>query len=141
MRTRIILAATVAACVGCIHSKEVEHGVPKEQPQAPRQPPKETRPPAEEGRPELSTSAEGLMLPQGPQLIQEALVKRGYLSPDHHTGKLDEETSAAIRQFQTAEHVARTGYPDRETVRRLGLGVDQVFKATGENQTTPQKGR
>lgn len=62
------------------------------------------------------------------RLIQEALAERGYLSKDHQTGELDAETSAALRRFQAAEEVARTGYPDRETVRKLGLSVARVFK-------------
>lgn len=86
------------------------------------------RPPAEEGRPELSVSPSGLMQPNGPALIQQALIKRGYLPAGHGTMILDEETSAAVRKFQSDEDLAKTGAPDRETVRRLGLSVEKVFR-------------
>lgn len=143
MRTRIILAIVVGAFSSCSHSQEVDREEEKEV-EAKREEAKqekETRPPAEEGRPELSTSPTASMLPQGPRLIQAALVKRGVLAAEHQTGKLDKETSAALRRFQEAEHVARTGYPDRETVRKLGLEVDEVFKATGANEESPEKRR
>jgi len=42
-------------------------------------------------------------------------------------GDIDAETSAAVRKFQSAEGIARTGNPDHETVRRLGLDPDQLF--------------
>lgn len=158
MTSRLILAAALAATLGCVHSKEVDRGdSPKqdegEQEQRDQQSPKKTakgdakdekdakeaRPPAEEGRPELTVSAEGLLMPDGPRLIQEALAERGYLSKDHRTGHLDEETSAALRKFQSDEEVARTGYPDRETVRKLGLPIAKVFKATGEGNKNPER--
>jgi peptidoglycan hydrolase-like protein with peptidoglycan-binding domain len=166
-KTLLVLAATAAASVSCIHSKEVDRGEPKQDGQeeaqqkdgaspkkAPAPPPrtekeaakretdeKEARAPAEEGRPELTTSADGLLLPEGPRLIQDALAQKGYLSRDHQTGKLDPETSAALRKFQADEEVARTGYPDRETIRRLGLSVAKVFKATGSGNTNPERRR
>jgi hypothetical protein len=156
---RMILAAALAATLGCVHSKEVDRGdAPKdeegeEQPRQGKKEPKKTvngdakdrkdekeaRAPAEEGRPELTVSAEGLLLPDGPRLIQEALAERGYLAHDHRSGHLDEETSAALRKFQGDEEVARTGYPDRETVRKLGLPIARVFKATGEGNENPER--
>ena len=90
----------------------------------------EARPPAEEGRPELSVSPEGLMLPEGPRLIQRALTKHGYLPSDSLSGELDKQTSAALRKFQGDEKLAKTGAPDRETVRRLGLSIGQVFRSS-----------
>jgi peptidoglycan hydrolase-like protein with peptidoglycan-binding domain len=163
--SRFILAAAVAASLGCIHAKKVDRGdSPKDgdEKQEPQQKKdaksptktaakteegrekqkkdaKEARPPAEEGRPELTTSAEGLLLPDGARLIQEALADRGYLAKDHRTGKLDEETSAALRKFQADEEFARTGYPDRDTVRKLGLPIAKVFRATGEGNKNPER--
>ena len=161
---KIILAAALVS-IGCIHTKQKEEATDetpkqeekrekresaspgaKDQPKAPEEQKAQkdkadTRPPAEEGRPELSTSADALMNPDGPRLIQDALAQRGYLAADHKTGKLDPETSAALRKFQGEEEVARTGYPDRETVRKLGLSIEKVFKATGTNAETPGRGR
>jgi len=88
--------------------------------------PADERPAAAPGRPQLSNSPSGLLRPAGPRLLQQALVKKGYLA-EHETGTLDEETSSALRKFQGDEHLARTGSPDRDTVRRLGLSPDDVF--------------
>lgn len=141
-RSSTVLLAAAVALSSC-HARKVDprttqetqaQAQPEQQKPAPKKAVEEsaqeadTRPPAEEGRPELSASGEGLMRPEGPRLIQEALADRGYLSKDHQTGELDAETSAALRRFQAAEEVARTGYPDRETVRKLGLSVARVFK-------------
>ena len=86
-------------------------------------------PAAEPGRPELSASPSALLLPEGPGLIQQALVKRGYLLAAEQTNALDAPTSAAVRRFQTDHQLARTGFPDRETVRSLGLKVESVFRS------------
>lgn len=161
MKTKVILAAAVALIgAGCVHSEKTDLGAdqPKAAPEEQKQEqaaqeakvenavkpkgeqsarPADTRPPAEEGRPELSSSASGLLTPDGPRLIQEALADRGYLSKDHRTGELDNETAAALRKFQADEEVARTGYPDRETVRKLGLSVAKVFKATDNSRSNP----
>jgi peptidoglycan hydrolase-like protein with peptidoglycan-binding domain len=142
-RVAWLAALTVAACA---HQKEEkkDEAPPtpqQEQPEkkeaskpaprreaAPANEEKDVRPPAEAGRPELAMSPEGLMLDEGPRLIQEALAERGYLAADHQTGKLDVETTAAIRRFQADQMLARTGAPDRETVRKLGLSISKVFK-------------
>ena len=161
MKSKLILAAALALVgAGCAHSKKVdrepdqEKGVPEAQQQGnaaakakvenEKRPkgeqskrPQDTRPPAEEGRPELSSSAAGLLTPDGPRLIQEALAGKGYLSSEHRTGELDTETAAALRKFQSDEEVARTGYPDRETVRKLGLSVAKVSKATDNSKSNP----
>ena len=157
---KIILAAALAT-VGCLHTKEKEQSTdetpkqeeaqqkrekkegkaPDEEPKTAEKQKADTRPPVEAGRPELSTTADALMVPDGPRLIQEALAQRGYLGEDHKSGKLDPETSAALRKFQSDKEVARTGYPDRETVRKLGLSIAEVFKATGTNAENPERGR
>jgi len=164
MKSRIILAAAVAAMLGCGHSKHVDRGDTPREDEAPKKEAKseaqkkktpteqqkrpaagdekhekEARAPAEEGRPELTTSAEGLLQPDGPRLIQEKLAEKGYLAKDHHTNELDKETAAALRKFQGDQEVAQTGYPDRETVRKLGLTIAKVFKATGSGKAEGPK--
>lgn len=136
-----LLLVSALAFAGCLHAKQREDPQPQPGPdqqpaQAPRanppqKPTEKERPPDEPGRPHLSSEAEGLLTPEGPRLIQEALSKRGYLPREHQSGELDVETSNALRRFQEDEHAPRTGYPDRETVRKLGLEVEKVFKSTG----------
>ncbi len=150
MKTWISLIAAVA-CAGCLHTREVEKGdaagepEKKEEapaaaaPEAKKEPVKKpsspaARPPVEEGRPELSVSPAGLMMPEGPRLIQQALTKKGYLPADHQTGELDIETSGALRKFQGDENLAKTGSPDRETVRRLGLSAEKIFRSSKDSK-------
>lgn len=158
-RAGIIVLAAVA-CVGCLHTQEVEKGAAEPQPMQAEAPPVEkpapvaapkkpttsaaARPPVEEGRPELSVSPQGLLVPEGARLIQEALTKKGYLPANRQTGELDSETSAALRKFQGDEKLAKTGSPDRETVRRLGLTIEKIFRSSKAAQwsvgasTTPR---
>ena len=67
------------------------------------------------------------MLPGGPLLIQQALIKKGYLKVAE-TGELDDETTSSLRHFQADQKIMRTGSPDRETLRRLGIPADKVFR-------------
>lgn len=154
---KLIMLVVASGCFGCLHTREVDtadngksaegkeapkkeeeaKAKPNPEPSAAGEPKKagkpvtsaQARPPVEEGRPELSISPTGLLLPEGPRLIQQALTKRGYLPQDHQTGELDMETSGALRKFQSDEKLAKTGSPDRETVRRLGLSVEKVFRS------------
>ena len=79
------------------------------------------------GRPQLANSPEGLMLPGGVLLIQQALTKRGYLH-EAESGALDDPTCVGLRTFQSDQKLARTGAPDRETLHRLGVAGDKVFR-------------
>jgi hypothetical protein len=93
--------------------------------------PETERQAAAPGRPQLATSPEGLMLPDGPRLIQAALMKRGYLS-EHRSKSIDLKTSDALQRFQADNKLPGTGEPDRDTVRKLGLSTDKVFRKPGE---------
>lgn len=68
-------------------------------------------------------------MPGGVEQIQDALASRGYLDKSAaKSGVIDEPTSAALRKFQSDQGIARTGNPDHETVRRLGLDADALFR-------------
>jgi hypothetical protein len=68
-------------------------------------------------------------VPGGIEQIQNALASRGYIDPGAaKSGAIDEPTSAALRKFQSDEGIARTGNPDHETVRRLGLNAEALFR-------------
>lgn len=91
--------------------------------------PRLARRPARPGRPPLAASPSGLFAPGGVEKLQKALADRGYLdTSDVQAGEVDETTSAAIRKFQADQGIARTGNPDHETVRRLGLDPDELFR-------------
>jgi hypothetical protein len=67
------------------------------------------------------------MFPDGPRLIQEGLAQKGYLS-NHRSGSLDDKTRDALQRFQADHGLPRTGAPDRETLRKLGLDPAKIFR-------------
>lgn len=131
------LALLGASCVGgsaptAPAPKPEELAAQKPAPSSPNTKGTSAKPEAERqaaapGRPQLASSPEGLMLPGGVLLIQQALTKRGYLH-EADSGALDDETSVGLRNFQSDQKLARTGAPDRETLRRLGVLEDKVFR-------------
>jgi len=48
---------------------------------------------------------------------------------DHHDGSLDEPTRQGLQAFQKKNNLPATGMPDDLTVQKLGLGVEQIFRA------------
>jgi hypothetical protein len=84
----------------------------------------------------LSTSPEGLLEPGAEKKIQAALARRGLLDAgDAHSGQLDGPTKKALRRFQHDADLPETGVPDRETIRRLGLPPDDLFKKTDRTES------
>jgi peptidoglycan hydrolase-like protein with peptidoglycan-binding domain len=85
--------------------------------------------PVKPGHPPLAAAPDDLFLPGAVERIQQALAERGYLALSAvQPGRLDRVTSAAVRKFQSDQGLARTGIPDHETVRRLGLDPDALFR-------------
>jgi hypothetical protein len=82
----------------------------------------------ENARLPLATTPAELLVPGAIEKIQDALAARGYLDPSAKRGHLDIPTAGSIRRFQSDQDIARTGIPDHETVRRLGLDPDALFR-------------
>jgi peptidoglycan hydrolase-like protein with peptidoglycan-binding domain len=57
--------------------------------------------------------------------IQRALARRGERVSE--SGKLDEQTQAALRHFQHKQAQPATGMPDFDTLRRLGLDPKKIY--------------
>lgn len=53
--------------------------------------------------------------------IQQALIREGFLKQEA-TGKWDDSTRAAMRQYQQANGFSATGLPDAKSLMKLGLG-------------------
>jgi hypothetical protein len=133
--------AAALSLSGCWHATSVEKPDKSVRSQSAPQPTHEeagaaaqardARRPQRPGRPPLATGPGGLLLPGGAKQIQHALASRGYLDLNAaKADEIDEPTSAALRKFQSDQGIARTGNPDHETVRRLGLDADALFRKT-----------
>jgi hypothetical protein len=136
MRARGVAAALalLAALSACSRVRKAEkpdeaEGKPPKA-EAPDRPAEKGVPP-KEGRPRVPAAPEALLAEGAVGRIQEALAGRGLLGK-HRRGELDEPTSAALRRFQEAEGLAETGFPDRETLRRLGVDPEQAYGRAGD---------
>jgi len=140
-----MLIAGVLACAACFHTHKVAKGdkgdakeaqsddrearQPKESEGGASAKPSQARRPQKPGRPPLSAGPEGLFVPGGVEQVQNALAHKGYLDMgEAKKGEIDAQTSAAVRKFQSDQGIARTGNPDHETLRRLGLDPDKLFR-------------
>ena len=137
---RALLAAAVVF-FGCSHATQVAksddgekpanggNAQPSNQEGGAAAKPRAARRPQRPGRPPLAASPGALFAPGGVEKLQKALADRGYLDLDAaNKGDIDEATSAALRKFQSDEGIARTGNPDHETIRRLGLDPDSLLR-------------
>ena len=75
----------------------------------------------------LAPTPAKLLVPGAVEQIQDALSKNGYRH-DFRRGELNEATAAAILEFQRDHGLAKTGVPDRQTLRELGLDPDELIR-------------
>jgi peptidoglycan hydrolase-like protein with peptidoglycan-binding domain len=106
----LLVAALAAACAGIRSPRD-------EKPAAEAS--------AESGPARVPRTPEALLGEPTVRRVQEALSRRGYLGR-HRGGDLDAPTTAAVQRFQSDEGLARTGFPDRETLSRLGIDPDEA---------------
>jgi hypothetical protein len=121
----LLLAAALASCSRVREVEKPDEPQPAPKAEAPDRPEEKGVPP-KEGRPRVPASPEALLAEGAVSEIQRALADRDLLGK-HARGELDEPTSAALRKFQEAEGLAQTGFPDRETLRRLGLDPEKAY--------------
>jgi hypothetical protein len=129
----LALAAALSACSRTRKAERPgEAGAPGEgapKAEAPDRPEEKGVPPAE-GRPRAPSSPEALLAEGAVGRIQRALADRGLLGK-HVEGELDRPTSTALAQFQESEGLAATGFPDRETLHRLGIDPEKAYGRAG----------
>lgn len=118
----VALVLVAAACSRTKHVRESE----KRAEEAPEGRGTGAGLPPEPGRPRVPATPQALLGRDVVEEIQRALGERRLLR-DHRAGELDDATSAAIRRFQRERGLAATGFPDRETLKDLGLDPEHVY--------------
>jgi len=78
------------------------------------------------GHPPLAASPSELMQPGSQEKIARALKSKGVVDREDVRG---EQLSAGLRKFQESQGLAATGFPDHETLLRLGIDPKQVDKS------------
>lgn len=78
------------------------------------------------GVPGVTEQNDSDMTPAEVAAVQEALTDLGY-DPGRVDGQMDNDTRAAIREFQKEKDVIITGTVDEETAELLGVGWDRRF--------------
>jgi hypothetical protein len=82
---------------------------------------------AGDGETPIASRPAGLLAEGAEAKIQQRLGDKGLLE-GRPSGALDDRTRAALRRFQKDEKLPETGVPDQETITRLGLEPDQIFR-------------
>ena len=148
-RSIVVTGLCVVALAGCGHARSVEDPAaaaeqnpgkakagkaPNDTPPSDRQRARAARSETKE-KPSSPSEIPVTMSPAGQlsdgavKKIQDRLVAKDFLDADQKSGELDERTSEGLRKFQKSRDLAATGTPDEETVRKLGLDPDQIFRA------------
>lgn len=84
----------------------------------------------------LASSPAGLLKPGAEEKIQDKLASKGLLKSEKR-GAFDEPTRDALRRFQDENDLPATGFPDHETIRKMGLDPDEMFSSKSETQQKP----
>jgi peptidoglycan hydrolase-like protein with peptidoglycan-binding domain len=132
MRHVLVLCfgVALAALVACSHAETVAPANAPNKPDAPSRLPsaKAVTPQTDPGHPDLANSPAQLMAPGSSDAIAAALRKRGFLAADDNSSKGMEK---ALRAFQDSQGLAATGFPDHETLKKLGIDPKKVDQTIG----------
>ena len=115
--------AALVLALGCGHTHTVENTAPAPSPAAQdQQLPAGGRHRGEGTGAPVATSADALLAPGGAEKIRAKLRDQGFLEHD------DDALGTGLRRFQAKHDLPETGMPDHETVAKLGLDPDQIFR-------------
>lgn len=140
-RGAVLALLVVAACSRTKHVRGPE-GEPREPAEDAPQEGRGTGagvPPAP-GRPRVPAAPQGLLARGAVAEIQRALARRGLLH-EHREGDLDAPTSAGIRKLQEQQGLAATGFPDRETLKALGIDPEHAYVREEDRKRAEGEGR
>jgi peptidoglycan hydrolase-like protein with peptidoglycan-binding domain len=117
IHTTVASLATAMILLGCPHARTVE-------------PPQE-----------IEEEPTSIFRPEAIRKLQDVLVREGY--EIERTGELDDRTQQALRSYQRKNGMVETGLPDQQTLRRLGLDLDDIYQRSpdpgGSIPTHPSK--
>lgn len=131
MRARHVFAGWVLLlAAGCIHTRttgkdDAQSGTSQQGTEAQARAKKVT-PRTPPGHPPLAASPGELMKPGSQEKVARALVSKGALDREDARG---EALAAGIRRFQKSQGLAETGFPDHETLMRLGIDPKEVDRS------------
>jgi peptidoglycan hydrolase-like protein with peptidoglycan-binding domain len=130
MRHAFVALIGLAFVVACSHAQTVAPPNAPNPPDAPSRLPssKAVTPRTDPGHPDLANSPAQLMAPGSSDAIAQALRKRGLLAADDTSSQGMEK---ALRAFQQSQGLAATGFPDHETLRKLGIDPKKVDQTIG----------
>ena len=122
MRVGLAIGSVLLLALGCAHTNEEvkDATAPQAGDAAVRARTVTSKTPP--GQPPLAASPSGLMEPGSQQKISQALKGKGVVDQDVR----GEQLGAALRKFQQSQGLAATGFPDHETLRRLGLDPKEI---------------
>jgi putative peptidoglycan binding protein len=130
------LAVSFALGGACAHTKTTDDGTDKKQKTAEEKQEKQRTAETRKSTPDLhpgdrdavpvATAPGALLKPGAEDKIREQLVAAGFLARDGKAS--DASMREGLRDFQRAKDLPATGMPDHETVKRLGLDPDEIFR-------------
>jgi putative peptidoglycan binding protein len=138
-RWPMVVAFATALVTACAHTKTTDQGAEATDRDGGSEDAKATkseakRPAPHEAREQsggnsggvpLATAPAGLLAPGAEKKIRERLAADGFLARDADS---DAAMREGLRRFQRAKDLPATGVADQETVRKLGLDPDEIFR-------------
>ena len=130
MRVGLAVGSFLLVALGCAHTTQTGKNEEVKDATAPQSGDDAVRarkvtPKTPPGHPPLAASPSELMEPGSQQKISQALKSKGVVAQDVR----GEQLSAALRKFQQSQGLAATGFPDHETLLRLGLEPKEIDKS------------
>ena len=149
MRTKLLWLFPVFALGACIHARTTGEAPTlqsdaKAEPR-PVRPPKPARATGGSGitpaeatgdHPPIAQRPEQLRKPGGPEKIEAALHKDGFLkgAPEAPSAEV---LAAAVQKYQQSKGFAATGYPDNKTLKSLGIKPEDVNRTLEPRSGAP----
>jgi len=130
MRAELAVGSALLLALGCAHTTQTGKNADVKDATAPQSSDAALRarkvtPKTPPGHPPLAASPSEMMEPGSQQKISQALKSKGAVDHDVR----GEQLSAALRKFQESQGLAATGFPDHETLLRLGIDPKEVDKS------------